>query len=536
MISRIHNQKSNSQRLVTLALSYLLLAFSASTPSLAAEDSSNETTDSSKQDLKSDSLTTENQNTENLSTEKRARVPATADHFLRCYNEAVKATRLRRWQVALEFNTAALHEANQASSERSRYLQARLLQGLLFNRMDKPQKAFETLTDLMKPLTAQYGKGSSEVGSAYSELAEAELALGQFKTAEQDARKSISIFEQISKSKDNQDSERELGLSLSRLARALSKQGFNEDARNHFLQARAALAAEPGYKEQDLADELRLEALFFGKVGSNKTATQLFEKSCQLKEALSNPEQPAHLTGEVKFTWEHGSPRSHEIIDHEFPLRYITANHVRVAVTVIDLWELASVLVCVTNLDDHRRPVGLGTVKTFHAVIDTKSGQTKQLAPLTYVDHKIIDRIRRERGMWDLTQDRPWLANIQRTRNIRGLVPPSGHDLFRGPNVFGVWGEWPGVSHTVPTRVSVYPSRENIFNRNEDDDIETEAGLISNEGAKHAGLATIALEPMESRTGETFYIYPRGEDILVQVVVGNTTFEFPFHCRKRRIP
>ena len=75
-----------------------------------------------------------------------------------------------------------------------------------------------------------------------------------------------------------------------------------------------------------------------------------------------------------------------------------------------------------------------------------------------------------------------------------------------------------------------------IENINEDDDVDTEAGLIRNEGAKQAGLATIALEPMESRTGETFYIYPRGEDILVQVVVGNTTFEFPFHCRKRRIP
>ncbi len=530
MTSIAHIQPKRRNCPTQLALSILLVAGLNSPTSCHAAEAELEDTDNT---------VIMNGRQKASSTENTSNSIST-DHFLRCYNEALRATKSRRWQVALEFNTAALHEANQASSERSRYLRARLLQGLLFNRMDKPQKAFETLNALMKPLTAQYSKNSIEVGNAYSELAEAQLALGQNKDAEQNARRAIGIFEQVVKSKEkseeNQDSERDLGLSFSRLARALSKQGFNGDARDYFLRARTALAAEPGYKEQDLADELRLEALFFGKVGSNKTATQLFEKSCQIKEALSDPEQPAHLAGEVKFTWEHGSPRSHEIIDHEFPLRYITANHIRVAVTVIDLWELASVLVCVTNLDDHRRPVGLGTVKAFHAAIDTKCGLTKQLAPLTYVDHKIIDRIRRERGMWDLTQDRPWLANIQRTRNIRGLVPPSGHDLFRGPNVFGVWGEWPGVSHTVPTRVSVYPSRENIFNRNEDDDIDTEAGLIRNEGAKHAGLATIALEPMESRTGETFYIYPRGEDILVQVVVGNTTFEFPFHCRKRRIP
>ncbi len=466
-------------------------------------------------------------------------VASSNDHYSRCYNEAVKATETRRFQTAINFNTQALKEANQASSERTRYLQARLLQGLLFNRVDKSQKAFETLNELVKPLTAQYGKGSSELATCYSELAEAELGTSQNKMAEKHARLASEMFEELTRQETTDGAkalERPLGICFSRLARALACQGFNDEAKAYFLRARTALSDNPGYKDQDLADELRLEAKFFGKIGSLKTAGQLFEKSCQLKEAVSDPEQSAVLAGDVKFSWEPGSPRSHEIIDNEFPFRYITANHIRVAVTVIDLWELAGVLVCVTNMDDHRRPVGLGHVSAFHAVTDEATGHARILAPLTYVDHKIIDRIRRERNMWDLTQDRPWLANIQKTRNFRGLVPSSGHDLFRGPNVFGVWGEWAGVSHSVPTRVSVYPSRENIFQRNEDDNHETEAGLVHDQGGiKQAGLSTIALEPMESRTGEIFYIYPRGEDVCVQVVVGNTTFEFPFRCRKRRI-
>lgn len=465
---------------------------------------------------------------------------SSSDHYSRCYNEALKACESRRFQTAINFNTQALKEANQASSERSRYLQARLLQGLLFNRVDRWQKAFETLNELIKPLTAQYGKSSAELASCYSELSEAELGLSQNKMAEKHARMAAEIFEELARhernNEDRGDSERLLGITFSRLARALACQGFNDDAKAYFLRARTALSDFPGHKEQDLADELRLEAKFFGKIGSLKTAGQLFEKCCQLKEAIADPEQPASLAGDVKFSWEPGSPRSHEIIDNEFPFRYITANHIRVAVTVIDLWELAGILVCVTNMDDHRRAVGLGHVSAFHASTDEATGHARLLTPLTYVDHKIIDRIRRERNMWDLTQDRPWLANIQKTRNFRGLVPAAGHDLFRGPNVFGVWGEWAGVSHTVPTRVSVYPSRENIFNRNEDDAHETDAGLIHDQGGiKHAGLSTIALEPMESRTGEIFYIYPRGEDVCVQVVVGNTTFEFPFRCRKRRI-
>jgi hypothetical protein len=125
---------------------------------------------------------------------------------------------------------------------------------------------------------------------------------------------------------------------------------------------------------------------------------------------------------------------------------------------------------------------------------------------------------------------------MQKTRNVRGLVPSQGHDLFRGPNMFGLWGEWGGMSHVVPTKISVLPSRENVFRSEETDDLNHESGLIRSEGIKQAGLLPIALEPYESRTGELFYIYPRGEDMVnVQVNIGNVIFEFPFQNRKRRI-
>ena len=93
------------------------------------------------------------------------------------------------------------------------------------------------------------------------------------------------------------------------------------------------------------------------------------------------------------------------------------------------------------------------------------------------------------------------------------------------------------MSHTVPTKVSVLPSRENVFDRSETDDLNHESGLIRSEGIKQSGLLPISLEPYESRTGELFYIYPRGEDTVnVQVNVGNVIFEFfPFNAGKNRI-
>ena len=72
--------------------------------------------------------------------------------------------------------------------------------------------------------------------------------------------------------------------------------------------------------------------------------------------------------------WEPGSPRCHEIIDNDFPLRYITTNKIRVAATTIDLWELMAVMVCVTNLDDHRRMAGFGDIKLYKIESDVKTG------------------------------------------------------------------------------------------------------------------------------------------------------------------
>lgn len=448
------------------------------------------------------------------------------NRFQRSYDEAVRALNERRYASARNYIDAASHEARQETMNRKHNQQVRLLEAELANRSGKAHQAYAILKSL---------SSTDKSPLLLSELAEAELTLGRFTQAEVHSRAALSRLEAEKAKQDNDEIDREIGLACSRLARSLAGQGFDDEAKPLFSRARTLLTAAPGLKQLDLADALRHEAIFYRTIGDTKTCRSLFETCCQIKEAASDPERPTSLEGAVHFEWEPGSPRAHEIIDNEFPLRYITANHIRVAATVIDLWELAGIIVCVTNLDDHRRTVDLGSLNVYHAQ-RVPGGGLIAMEPLSYVDHKIIDRLRRERNIWDLTQDRPWLANIQKTRNFRGLVPSDGHDMFRGPNVFGVWGEWPGISHVVSkVGVTVQPSRENIFHRNADDDISKDTGLVRSQSIQQTGLLPISLEPFESRTGEKFYIYPRNEPIKIDVVVGNTTFSFPFQCRKQRI-
>ena len=461
------------------------------------------------------------------------------DPFLRVFDEAKRALAERRYEAARGYIQAAMKQAQSPGDRSKRMLEATLLMGMLYIRTNQAHKAYNLLKDLERETGKAFGVESLEQALQLSELADSELALSKYKLAEQHAHNALDIFNKLSQETEaggKAEYNNERGQAASRLAQALASQGFHEEAKPYFANAREYLTLSPGVKHLDLADELRLEGMFMHGIGQKRTSSSLFDKSCELQDQAANIEQPSHVLGEVRMKWEPGSPRCQEIIDNDFPLRCITTNKVRVAATTIDLWELMAVLVCVTNVDDHRRLVGIGNISLYKIESEPSTGQVKQISLIPTVDHHIIDRTRRELAIWSLTQDRPWLANMQKNRNVRGLVPSEGHDLFRGPNMFGVWGEWGGISHVVPTRVSVLPSRENVFDRSETDDLNHESGLILSEGARQAGLIPISLEPYESRTGELFYIYPRGEyTVNVQVNVGNVLFEFPFKTRKKRI-
>ena len=116
----------------------------------------------------------------------------------------------------------------------------------------------------------------------------------------------------------------------------------------------------PGTNPLDLADALREAASIYQSHGRTGEAEKLFDHSYKIIEQMAKLNLPPQVEGEVLFRWEPGSPRSQEIPDNDFPLRYLSVNNVRVAATLIDLWELVGVLVSITNTGDERVNLGLG--------------------------------------------------------------------------------------------------------------------------------------------------------------------------------
>jgi tetratricopeptide (TPR) repeat protein len=308
------------------------------------------------------------------------------------------------------------------------------------------------------------------------------------------------------------------------LGRALTKVNLDSEGEEKIQQGLAVLRQNPGPKELDYADALRDAALYYQSTGDVQRGVSLFEESYRIKDGAVHLGQPASVSSSLSYKWENGSPRSLEFPDYDVPLRYIIAGDARVSAAVVDLWELMGVLISITNVSDHQIDVGVTTAYLY----ETKPHHTK----LEMVDPMRIDHIRRERQIWDITYKMPWLANIQKTRTVRGFVPTQGHDLFRGPNIFGIYGEWAGAPRILPEKMTVDISPEQVWRQAQ---TPIDPSIIHSAEINYQGLTTFQLEPFESRTGVLFFMNPRSDEVLLKVPVGNVQFQFPFHCRKRRI-
>lgn len=439
------------------------------------------------------------------------------------YRNGLSALESRKYEQAEDMLNGALKASQAPMAERKEYILSRIAMGKLLVKRRLFQKATVILNNTKA--AGAFGRHSLESAELEYNLALCDLALNRVDKAKLHAEEALETFRFL----DSKECTLH-GMTLNLVAVVHEKLGWVEDARETFIKAQQILEKHPGYKQLDLADALRDQALFYHKQGDRKQSVDLYEKSIAIKEAAIIASKPAQVAGEVLLNWEPGSTRSQEIIDTEFPFRYQETGGIRVAATVIDLWELLGVLITITNTSNEQAQFELGKVQLF----DANKGPYSS-TEIAQIDPNRIDRIRRERVMWDLTHTRPWLANVQKTRTVRGLVPPSGHDLFMGPNVFGVWGEWKAVSHTVPVRVGILPSREGLIAQS--DQVKAELpGLLSGGYAKYHGLVPIVLEPFESRTGDLFYLNPRDKDVMLRVPVGNAVFEFPFHTRKLKIP
>lgn len=445
------------------------------------------------------------------------------DPWTREYNSGLKAIQNRMYAEAEQKMLAAVKDAKKGTASDQRLILARIALADVYCALENYDEA-EKLYSWAYQATRKSSEESEAFGNAAHGLAVVNHRHGD------DAKAAIICKQAIvARRKALGATHHDVGQSYVLMAVILGKQNYPDEAEPYLTRGLRFLEKSPGPKQLDYADALRTAALYRQSRGRKREAEQLFNKSYAITDGAVAFDQPAKLKGSVFYRWEEGSPRALEIPDYDFPLRYININGVRVAATIIDLWELMGVLISITNTNDERVVLGLDKVNLDKLSLDLNDSSKH---PLTFVDANSIDRIRRERVMWDLTMNRPWLANIQKTRSVRGLVPQQGHDLFRGPNIFGVYGDWTAIPRVMPGRLESQASPERVQYQLES---ELDSGLIHSNTIKMTGLVPVALEPFESRTGELFYIHPRCESVLLSIRVGNSTVQIPFKLRKKRI-
>lgn len=445
-----------------------------------------------------------------------------ANPWERLQSAGINACNRRSFDEAEKLLLKAIREAKKLGTPAHKLLESRLALGRVYiakNDTDEARRLFDWCLLKSKRL---YGPESLQYGQALDGLAEVNLLVKNYEQAEECSKQALAIKEKLLGC-EHQDYAR----SLVTLANTTFRQAFYTDARPLYHRALTILEKNPGFNKLDYADALRDAGIYYQCRGQKADARKYFDSSHKLKSKATIFDQSPELNGSVLVQWEEGSPQAEIIPDIDFPLKYICVNNVRVAVTVVDLWELMGVLIAVTNISDHKMELALGKV-----TVERPELVARKARYLQYVDPNTIDSIRRERVIWDLTQNRPWLANIQKTRSVRGLVPAHGHDLFRGPNIFGVYRNWNVSQRILPDRFAIEASPERV-------QYQTEAGtdpdIIHTAHSNLAGLCPVSLEPFESRTGVLFYLHPRCEQILLKIPVGNAIFEFPFNCRKKRI-
>lgn len=448
-------------------------------------------------------------------------LPSNASMFDRLMNAGLKASAIRADEEAESKLLEAIKEAKTLRAQPDQLVAARLALADVYLHEEKFIAAGDLYQQCIYMARKQFGTECKEYAHALHGAASVAFHQGKIAKAEPLIKEALELRKKLLDPRA-----RELGESYIIRGVVAGAKGWADEAHADLQKGLEILEQAPGTRALDLADALRETALFYHSIGKRNRSRDYFERSYSLKDKSVNFEQPPKIQGTIRFKWEDGSPRSQEFADADFPLKYIATNQVRVACTIVDCWEIVGVLICITNIGDKRVDLGLGKANLLEFPEPHK--------PFLLIPENTFDYRRRERTMWDYTYNRPWLANIQKTRVVRGFVPSKGHDMFRGPNIFGIYGKWGGTQR-------ILPPEKFMLNRSPEE-LEEQAQAVIEEDLVHSrnqgafGLVPITLEPFESRTGQLFYLNTRKEEVIVKVPIGNVIFTFPFHAPKRRFP
>lgn len=346
---------------------------------------------------------------------------------------------------------------------------------------------------------------------ALSDLAQAYFEEGKTTKAEQVCREAIAEQERLYGQLHH-----DVGKSREILARILGAEGLEKASALMHKQAVAVLEKNPGIDSRDLAAAEYGLAMELKAEGEDAQSQDYFKQSFSIQDKLVHFNRSMEQAGKVTVRWEPGNPRSRQIADGDYPLKYVIVNGVRVAATLVRSENVIAALISISNCTRSR--------------IDTLVGPVglEQLAPkhktMMYVAPSQLDMALEAEHVTDLTWRRAWLNHIEKTRRIPGYLADGVLDIdnFFGNNTFGDYANWGTVARArtpIVTREQFY--HNSIDNSRADDSVE----FLS---AGAPGLQPTYLDPGDSKTGLVYFKHEKFDRAMLKIIVGNVLVEIPF--------
>jgi tetratricopeptide (TPR) repeat protein len=432
--------------------------------------------------------------------------------WARYYDSGTKALYKRCFGEAENRLHKAIQEVSKYGGADARVVKTKIALGQTYSAVEHYAQSERLFNEALSAAKRTFGEQSSEVADSLHGLALVNIVKGKFAVAEKQAREAVEIRQKL-----GAGNEHKAGAAMSVLASALARQGWNEEAETFYKKAVELMQKSEMPLDFELSDTLRTKGLWLQAQGRMPEAMPCFHRAFQIKEQATKYDQTAATGGAVTMHWDRGSSEARVLNEGKYPVEYVNVNGLRVACMVVDLGFRIGALISIRNNTMKSQEIGVGPV-----FLDEVSPKPQRFPPVK-LDHSL--RITEERAFDWLTRNQPFVINMLITRKTAGYLdnglPDIEHEL--GANVFGMYGEWGEKPLEQNGRHYGHTKTEAL----------AEGEKTQSQFIRSLDFRPTVLGPGESRTGLLFFNNPIFQEAILQLIIGNTTFKFPFHAPPR---
>lgn len=436
--------------------------------------------------------------------------PAQEDSWQRHYRLGLAAYKNRLFVSAGRHLEEALKQTRNGNLSSKRLVLTRIALGELYLSKGRITLAEQMLKSSAGSARREFGEQSLQTAQSLNGLAAIALTNSRFKQAETLSRQALSVRQKLLP-----PDHAAVGQSLHILGMALSEQMWFDQANPILEQSLAIMGKNPGPGDLDLAEVLRDVALSYQAQGRKEESAKLFGRALTIKERSIRLDLPPAIAGVINFPWDEGSPGSGQIVDGEYPLKFMTVGGLRIATTVVPSMQMVDVLISLKNTSGE--PVDLGVGPVTMAVVKPRYKRLERLAP------ESIDWVLEENTVWNWTHRQPSLAILQQNTMDPSVTPQRAPACVEcaGGNLWGRYGRWEvlGSTHNTIAKNRLNSQIESILL----------SGEVKWDTIRALDVSIVRVGPGESRSGLVFFFSnPHSGDAVIRIFIGNASFDFPF--------